>query len=112
MKPSIAGRPPVDDNYRAIYLTERSLNDLVRAVALKCGVDPVCIISTIRVNDQDLPITAEDDMVEQMPERQDFIAELDVANDTHHSAAQFLECQDEPVAGTESVPKYKLTLRY
>ena len=110
MKPSISWKPPVDDNYRAVYLMQRTLSELVRTVAFKCGIDPTTIISTVRVNDQGLPITAEDDMVEQMPERQDFIAELDVAESTHDSAAQFFDDIHNDLMDTGT--KYKLTLRY
>ena len=112
MKPSVAWEGPKDDNYRAIYLTERSLHELVRAIANKCGVDPPRIICTVRVNEQGLQITAEDDMVEQMPERQGFIAELDIADNTHDSAAQFFEDPHDPASEAESVTQYKLTLRY
>lgn len=99
----------MDDNYRAVYLNERTLSELIRVIASKCGVDPNAVISTVRVNGQGLPITAEDEMVEQMPERQDLIAELDVIENTHNSAAQFFESNDD---GTGSGIAYKLTLRY
>ena len=111
MKPSLAWQAHHDDNYRAIYLQERTLRELVRAIAIKCGVEPSSIIRTIRVNDH-ISITAEDDMVEQMREQQDFLADLDFAEDTHDSAAQFLESHDEPSAESDYGVKYKLTLRF
>lgn len=112
MKPSMAWGLLKDDNYRAIYLMERTLQELVRAIAVKCGVEPTKIICIVRVNEQGLQITAEDDMVEQMPERQGFIAELDIAEETHDSAAQFFEGQHEPTTGADFGAQFKLTLRY
>ena len=109
VKPSLSWKLPVDDNYRAIYLYELSLKDLVRAIAVKCDVDPAAIVTTVRVNAQGLVISLDDESVEQMRERQSFIAELDVAESTHDSAAQFFESHDD---GLDTGIRYKLALRY
>ncbi|KAL9051895.1 MAG: hypothetical protein Q9162_005733 [Coniocarpon cinnabarinum] len=110
IKPSFSWKQTRDDNYRAIYLYERSLHDLVHAIASKCGIDPAAIVSTVRINQQELVITAEDEMVQQMPERQSLLAELDIAEDTHNSAAQFFESHDDDFEDIGT--RYKLKLRY
>ena len=110
MKPSISFAPPENDLYRAIYLTERTLTDLVRAIAAKCQIDSSAVVSVIRVNDQGLNVAAEDDMVEQMPDRQDFIAELDILENHYDTPGQFFSEGSAEYADTTL--KYKLTLRY
>ena len=106
----------MDDHYRAIYLKGRSLNDLVSAVAAKCAVDAARINETTRVNAAGLQIKVEDEMVHEMPEGQDFIAEFDIVEDTPDSAEQFLQLHDDDETPqphhTYTDLSYRLTLRY
>lgn len=112
MKPSIAGRRVEDDYYRAVYLTHRNLDSLVHAIALKCNVEPIRITSTIRVNAAGLQIKVEDDMIREMDEGQDLLAELDPTDETPSSAEDFLRYNEDDYSVPGSAASYRLTLRF
>jgi hypothetical protein len=76
IKPSISGLQPQDDYYRAVYLMQRTIRDLVNEIAGKIEVEPTKILRTIRVNSKGLQIFMDDEAVRELPEGQDMIAEL------------------------------------
>ena len=76
MQPRIVGKPSEDKLYRAVYLTQRSLKDLVAGIATKLDLDPSQILQTVRVSRQGLNILFDDEMVREMPEGQDMTAEF------------------------------------
>jgi len=78
IQPRGVNQPPQDDLYRAIYLYSRTLNDFVRAAALKCGIDSSRVTKTTRLNLNGLHSLFEDDCVLELPEGQDMIATFTV----------------------------------
>jgi hypothetical protein len=76
IKPRIAGKLPENSYYRAVYLMQRTLKDLVNSVASKSGVEPSKVFRTVRVNKAGLNILMDDETVIEMPEGQDMIADF------------------------------------
>lgn len=62
--------------YRAIYLTERSVRDLMRKISEKHRIDPKRIVRVLHVNENGLRIMVDDDVVRELPEGQDMIADI------------------------------------
>jgi hypothetical protein len=76
IQPRVAGKPREDNYYRAVYLMQRTLKDLVDSVASKSGVEPTKVLRTIRVNKAGLNILMDDETVIDLPEGQDMIADF------------------------------------
>lgn len=72
----VCGKGPDDGFYRAVYLMQRSVADLVHSVAAKCEVDPARVRRTLRINDKGLQILVDDDVVRELPEGQDMTVEF------------------------------------
>ncbi|KAI9886627.1 MAG: hypothetical protein M1823_001541 [Watsoniomyces obsoletus] len=62
--------------YRAVYLMQRTLNELVQGIALKLEIDPARIQRTIHPNKHSLNVLVDDDVVRELPEGQDMLVEL------------------------------------
>ncbi|KAI4097177.1 MAG: hypothetical protein LQ344_000587 [Seirophora lacunosa] len=65
-----------DDCYQAVYLMERNVNDLVRQLATKCGIEASRISRTVQVNHKGLKILVDNAVVRELPEGQDMRVEL------------------------------------
>ena len=76
----ISGNNLEDDCYRAVYLMERSVRDLINSIAKKCGVGPAQVTRTLRINPKGLKIVVDDDVVRELPEGQDMIVEFTEVN--------------------------------
>lgn len=76
VQPRIAGRQPEDNYFRAVYLMERTLKELVTGIARKINIEPTKVTRTIRVNQKGLQILLDDDAVQAIPEQQDMTAEF------------------------------------
>ena len=72
----LPGDNPGEDYYRAVYLMERTVKDLITSIAIKCGVDPTHVTRTLRVNPRGLKIMVDDEVVRELPEGQDMIVEF------------------------------------
>ncbi|OQE28690.1 hypothetical protein PENSTE_c003G04050 [Penicillium steckii] len=62
--------------YRAIYLTERTVRDLMKKISEKRHIDPSRIVRILHVNQNGLRIMVDDDVVRELPEGQDMIADI------------------------------------
>lgn len=102
IQPRIAGKQLEDSYHRAVYLARRSLHDLVSAIARKCDVDCAEIGDVIRLNAKGLRIKFDDDMVCELTEGQDMVAQLDHIKPTSH----------QELCKTEEGPTYTLTLQF
>ena len=80
----ILGETPDDDCYRAVYLMERTLKDLVSSIATKCGVNAPTVHKTLRITSKGLKILVDDDVVREMPEGQDMIVEFNNLESVKH----------------------------
>lgn len=76
----VPGDNPGEDYYRAVYLMERTVNDLITSIAMKCGVNPTHVTRTLRVNSRGLKIMVDDEVVRELPEGQDMIVEFAEVN--------------------------------
>jgi len=76
VQPRIAGKQPEDNYYRAVYLLERTVKELVTGVARKLNLEPTKVTRTIRVNQKGLQILLDDEAVQGIPEQQDMTAEF------------------------------------
>ena len=72
----VCGISPKDDYYRAVYLMERTVKDLVKSIAAKCEVDPSRVQRTIRVNPKGLKIIVDEEVVRELREGQDMSVEF------------------------------------
>ena len=70
------------DYYRAVYLMDRTLEDLIAGIAVKCGVDPAQVTNTLRINPKGLKIMVDNEVVRELPEGQDMIVEFAKINPT------------------------------
>lgn len=70
------GKAASDDCYKAVYLMERTVTDLVNKLAIHCEVEPRRISRTVQVNPKGLKIMVDNAVVRELPEGQDMIIEL------------------------------------
>lgn len=68
-----------DDYYRAVYLTERTVRDLMEKISVKQRIDPQRIVRVLRVNKNGLKIMVDDDVVRELPDGQDMVVEISEA---------------------------------
>ncbi|KAJ5760943.1 hypothetical protein N7520_008099 [Penicillium odoratum] len=64
------------DYYRAIYLTERTVRDLMKKISEKHHIDPSRIVRILHVNEAGLRIMVDDDVVRELPEGQDMVVDI------------------------------------
>ncbi|KAJ5793062.1 uncharacterized protein N7503_009040 [Penicillium pulvis] len=64
------------DYYRAIYLTERTVRDLMKKISEKQQIDPSRIVRILHVNEAGLRIMVDDDVVRELPEGQDMVVDI------------------------------------
>ena len=72
----IIGTKPVDDYYRAVYLMQRTVSDLISSIASKCDVDPSRIQRSLRINPKGLKILVDEELVREIPEGQDMVVDF------------------------------------
>ena len=89
VQPRVAGRIVSDDYYRAVYLSQRTLKDFVRALATKCDLEPTRVLRTTRVSHKGLHILVDDECIRELPEGQDMTAEFcEVQNNALENAME------------------------
>ncbi|KKY15361.1 putative cp2 transcription factor [Phaeomoniella chlamydospora] len=64
------------DLYRAIYLMQRSVKDLINGICGKLSVDPTRVTSLVRVTPKSIKIVIDEDVMSEVPEGQDMFVEL------------------------------------
>lgn len=69
-----------DGYYRAVYLSERTVRDFMHKISEKNKIDPERITRVLRVNQDGLKIMVDDDVVRELPEGQDMVAEFSEAS--------------------------------
>ncbi|MCJ1308673.1 hypothetical protein MMC25_002327 [Agyrium rufum] len=72
----IPGKLPGNDYYHAVYLMQRTVNDLIRNITAKCEIDPNVVQRVLRINPKGLRIIVDDEVVHQLPEGQDMMVEF------------------------------------
>jgi hypothetical protein len=74
------------DYYRAIYLTERTVQDLIKQISSKQQIDPARIVSIKHVNEKSMQIMVDDDVVRELPEGQDMLVDISPMTDSNVDA--------------------------
>jgi hypothetical protein len=64
------------DYYRAIYLMQRTVKDLVNGISDKFQIDPARVTQVTHINSRGLQIVVDEDVVRELPEGQDMIVEF------------------------------------
>ncbi len=62
--------------YRAVYLMQRTVRDLVNGISEKFQIDPHQVTRVTHVNSRGLHIVVDEDVVRELPEGQDMIVEF------------------------------------
>lgn len=75
-----SGKSGEDDYYRAVYLSQRTVRDLMYKISEKQCIDPDRIVRVLRINENGLKIMVDDDVVQHLPEGQDMVAEITEAS--------------------------------
>ncbi|CAG7937172.1 unnamed protein product [Penicillium nalgiovense] len=75
-----------EDFYRAIYLTERTVQDLVRQITEKYQIDPMRISNIMHAHEKGMRVMVDDDVVRQLPEGQDMILDISETTNPNGSA--------------------------
>lgn len=65
-----------EEYYRAIYLSERTVRDLMHKISEKHHIDPARIVRILHVNQNGMRIMVDDDVVRELPEGQDMVADI------------------------------------
>lgn len=55
---------------------QRTLKDFVNAIALKANLEPTKVIRTLRINQKGIQILFDDELVQELPEGLDMVAEI------------------------------------
>jgi hypothetical protein len=76
IKSQFAGHQSKDDYYRAVYLMQRTVAELINGIAFKSDVDNTTVLRSLRINKAGLAILIDDEVVNEIPEGQDMIAEF------------------------------------
>jgi CP2 transcription factor len=74
--PSKSEKSPQIQYYRAVYLMERTVQDLTANIAAKFGIEPTSVARTTYVNSKGLNIIVDDDFVREIREGQDMRVEV------------------------------------
>ncbi|KAL9120011.1 MAG: hypothetical protein Q9187_003433 [Circinaria calcarea] len=96
----VSGKTPVDGYYRAVYLMQRTVRDLIHSIAAKCEVDCNRVQRVLRINSKGLKIMVDDEVVRELPESQDMSVEFaEVDSDGP------MKQEPGPVSGSASLPE-------
>ncbi|KAF7507297.1 hypothetical protein GJ744_010731 [Endocarpon pusillum] len=82
--------------YRAVYLMQRTVKDLINAISEKFQVDPTAVTRVTHLNSKGLHIIVDEDVVRELPEEQDMIVEF---SKVHHEQAIKSEARDMSETG-------------
>ena len=95
----VGGKDLDGDYYRAVYLMEKTLHNLIRSITAKCEVDPSNVQRTLRINDRGVKIIVDDEVVGEFSEGQDMrveFDEIDVSSAVNQDRESFVMEHDAP----------------
>ena len=72
----VSGKTAGDDYYRAVYLMQRTAEEMIRGITAKCAVDSSRVRRVLRIHPRGLKIVVDDDVVRELPEGQDMVVEF------------------------------------
>ena len=103
---NVLGKVQDDEYYRAIYLMNRTVKDLVHSISSKCNVEASTVERVSRFDTRGLKIIVDDDVVRELPEGQDMVVEV-VGVDTPITKEE----QSTNPTKTEHTPIKRLEMR-
>lgn len=74
-----------DDYYRAVYLGERTVKDLMDKISVKRPIDVERVLRVLLVKKSGINIIVDDDVVREFPDGQDMEVEISETADTSES---------------------------
>lgn len=74
-----------DDYYRAVYLSERTVKDLMDKISVKRPINIKHVLHILLVKKGGVNIMVDDDVVRELPEGQDMDVEISKVADTSES---------------------------
>ncbi|BCR85633.1 grainyhead-like protein [Aspergillus chevalieri] len=77
-----------DDFYRAVYLSERTVSDLMEKISHKQLLDPSRVVRVLHVKENGLKIMVDDDVVRELPDGQDMDVEISETSDALEGSEQ------------------------
>ncbi|KAJ4506269.1 hypothetical protein HRR78_008190 [Exophiala dermatitidis] len=106
--------------YRAVYLMQRTVKDLINGISAKFQVDPHRVSQVTHINSRGLHIVVDEDVVRELPEGQDMIVEFSplrsdqqIKKESIGSAATEVMVDGEPApAGTTTSDPLEMWLNY
>lgn len=96
--------------YRAVYLFQRTVQDLIDRISQKFQKDPARVTHVVHVNSKSLYILVDEDVVRKFPEGQDMLVEfLPTHRDRaikheQRSSSELVDCIIDPINTTLSGP--------
>lgn len=77
MQPRVVSKSPKDSLYRAVYLMQHTVKDLVSGIAAKCDIEPTKVVGIFRHHaTMNIDIALDNDAVREIPEGQTMLAEF------------------------------------
>ncbi|KAJ9499493.1 hypothetical protein H2202_005076 [Exophiala xenobiotica] len=76
--------------YRAVYLMQRTVRDLINGISTKFEIDPNRVCQVTHINSRGLQIIVDEDVVREVPEGQDMIVEFAPVQPDHALKQEFL----------------------
>lgn len=70
------GGRPKERYYRAVYLMQRTAEELVNGIAAKLDIEPSRIQRAVHLKKNGLEVLVDDDVVRELPEGQDMLVEI------------------------------------
>ena len=77
--------------YRAVYLMQRTVKDLINNISSKFHIDPRRVTQVTHVNSRGLHIIVDEDVVRELPEGQDMIVEFAPLETDHPVKREFIQ---------------------
>lgn len=75
--------------YRAIYLMQRTVKDLVNGIAMKRNIEPTSVAQVVHITRQKLPVLFDDDCVKELSEGQDMLVEFVKLHNENEAAPEW-----------------------
>ncbi len=98
-----------NEYYRAVYLFNRTVQDLINGISQKFQIDPIRVTQVTHINSKGLHIVVDEDVVREVPEGQDMLVDFLPTHQDHavkHEQGPFSEMMDgimDPIDSTDNL---------
>ncbi|KAL1957966.1 hypothetical protein VTO42DRAFT_5358 [Malbranchea cinnamomea] len=101
IRPQSVSANKTNGYYRAVYLFERTAQNLAHEVSKKCQFDPTSIVRVVCNRANGINIVLDDDVVQQIPEGQDMVVEFSEISDDSKETGDRSSPSPTSVSGLE-----------